>query len=53
MDEFPASNVVDGDPTSSWLSPPLSAGEQFRRVSVDLDLGHVSNIAQSFTLCFT
>ena len=41
-DEFSASNAVDRDPASSWQSPPLSEGDEFRNVVVDVDLGNVS-----------
>lgn len=40
--QFSAGNAVDGDPASSWQSPPLSEGDEFRNVVVDVDLGNVS-----------
>lgn len=40
--EFSASNAVDRDPATSWQSPPLSEGDEFKNVVVDVDLGDVS-----------
>ena len=37
----PAANVVDGDITTWWQSPPISRGLKYNRVTLEIDLVQV------------
>ncbi|TRY60964.1 hypothetical protein TCAL_05712 [Tigriopus californicus] len=41
----PIQNVVDGDHESWWQSPPISRGFKYNRVTVDIDLQQIFQVA--------
>ncbi len=41
----PASNVVDGDVSTWWQSPPISRGLKYNRVTLEIDLQQLFQVA--------